>query len=90
MEGGQPVELKEIPMDVRNKAVREALRQIQPQQAETVLKSIGLTEEERRCLMDSIGGADLTRISGELHVSDRTLDRRRRSALDKLRAELEQ
>ena len=90
MEGRKPVEVKEVAVETRNRALREAMHKLQPQQVEAVLKNIGLTEEERRCLMDSIGGADLTRISSELHVSDRTLDRRRRSALDKLRAELEQ
>ena len=76
-------------MDVRNRAVREALQQIQPKQAETVLKNMGLSEEERRCLMDSIGGADLTRIGGELYLSDRTVDRRRAKALNKVREALE-
>lgn len=84
------MELKEVPVDVRNRALREALHRIGPQQADAVLKSVGLTEEERRCLMDSIGGADLTRIGGDLYLSDRTVDRRRAKALNKLREALEE
>lgn len=83
------MELKEIPMDVRNRAVREALRKVQPQVAEAVLKNIGLTDDELRCLMDSINGADLVCIGGDLHLSDRTVDRRRAAALNKLREALE-
>lgn len=83
------MEVKEVAVETRNKALREAMHKLQPQQVEAVLKNIGLTEEERRCLMDSIGGADLTRISSELHVSDRTLDRRRAKALNKVREALE-
>ena len=76
-------------MEIRNRAVREALRSVPPDCARVALKECGLTEEESRCLVEHIGGADLTKISDELHLSDRTVDRRRAQALNKLRESLE-
>lgn len=83
-------EVKEVPMDARNKALREALKCISTQQARVVLASCGLTEEERRCLLEHKDGADLQWISEKLKTSDRTTDRRRAAALTKVRKELEQ
>lgn len=77
-------------MDIRNKAVRAALKQIPAQQVRVVLQSCGLTPEEQRCLLEHNDGADLQYISGKLNTSDRTTDRRRAAALTKLRKELEQ
>lgn len=76
-------------MEIRNKAVRDAIKQIPVGQLRAVLADCGLTAEEQRSLLEHRAGADLTRIGGEMHLSDRTLDRRRASALDKLRRELE-
>lgn len=77
-------------MEVRNKALREAIQQIPVEILRVVLADCGLTEQELRSLLDHRAGADLTRIGGELYVSDRTLDRRRASGLEKLRKQLEQ
>ena len=80
---------KEIPMEVRNKALREAIRQIPLEVLRVVLADCELTEQELRSLLDHRAGADLTQIGGKMYVSDRTLDRRRASALNKLRTKLE-
>ena len=84
------MELKEVPVEIRNKALREATRLVPVEVLRTVLADCGLTEQEQKSLLEHRTGADLTRIGGEMFLSDRTLDRRRRSALDKLRVELEQ
>ena len=80
---------EEFSVEIRNRAIREALRQIPVQKARAILSDCGLTKEEQKSLLDHNSGADLTRISTEMNVSDRTLDRRRASALHKLRVELE-
>lgn len=77
-------------MDIRRRAVREALNTIPEHKVRVILADCGLTEEEQQCLLRHRGGEDLTRISREMCNSDRTTDRRRASALDKLLRELEQ
>lgn len=84
------MELKEVPVEIRNKALREAMGRVPVEVLRTVLADCGLTAEEQKSLLEHRTGTDLTRIGGELYLSDRTVDRRRRSALDKLRVELEQ
>lgn len=81
--------LEAIPLDVRRKALREALKQIPKDKAKVVLADCGLTEEEQRSLLEYNDGADLQWISTHLYTSDRTVDRRRASGLEKLRIALE-
>lgn len=91
MEDGESVvRLEEISVEVRNRAVRKALKEIPVKQLRTILADCGLTKDEQDSILEHCDGADLTWISEKLNVSDRTLDRRRASALDKLRRELEQ
>ena len=90
MEGKKPVEVKEFSVDIRNRAMREALDQIPIKQLPVILEDCGLTAEEQKCLLCHRRGSELIGISEQLHVSDRTVDRRRASALNKLRLELEQ
>ena len=90
MEEDEPVGIKEIQMDSRRRAVREALNTIPEHKVRAILADCGLTEEEQQCLLRHRRGADLIGISEQLHTSDRTVDRRRASALDKLLRELEQ
>lgn len=77
-------------MDVRRKALREALKKFPREKAKVVLADCGLTDEEQRSLLEHIDGADLQWICTQLNTSDRTVDRRRASGLEKLRIELEQ
>lgn len=76
-------------MEIRNRALREAMKQVPPEVLRANLAGCGLTEEEKQSLLEHADGADLIRISGEMHLSDRTLDRRRATAMNKLRSALE-
>lgn len=76
-------------MDIRRKALREALKQFPRDKAKVVMADCGLTEEEQRSLLEHNDGADLQWICTHLNASDRTIDRRRASGLEKLRRELE-
>lgn len=84
-----PTQVKEVPVDQRNKALRAALKQLPAEKVRVVLAGCGLTPEEQKSLLEHLGGADLNWISGKINTSDRTTDRRRASALAKLRKELE-
>ena len=53
-----------------------------------VLADCGLTREEQASLIEHNAGADLQWIATSLHASDRSVDRLRFSALEKLRHEL--
>lgn len=81
--------LEDIPMEVRNKALREAISTTPLSVLTTVLDGCSMTADEKTSLLEHRSGADLIWISGKLHLSDRSTDRRRASALNKLRAELE-
>lgn len=90
MENGQSVvRLEGIPIEIRHKAIRQAMKEIPLDQLKEILADCGLTEDEQRSLLEHRDGADLTWIYQQLNISDRTLDRRRSSALEKLRVELE-
>lgn len=77
-------------METRRKAMREALGKIPVHQLPVVLQDCGLTEEEQKSILEHIHNADLTWISQKINTSDRTVDRRRNSALEKLCREMEQ
>ena len=83
------MKVREISVDERNKALREALKKTSVDQLKIILADCGLTDEEQKCILKHRDGADLIWISGKLNLSDRTTDRRRASALNKLRVELE-
>lgn len=80
---------EEIPMEVRKKAMREALKQIPVRQLPVILEDCGLTKDEQQSILEHCSGADLTWIAREISASDRTIDRVRASALDKLCREME-
>lgn len=82
--------LEGIPIEIRNKAMRQAMEETPISQLRAILPDCGLTEDEQKSLLEHREGADLTYISRELCTSDRTMDRIRHSALRKLRTELEQ
>lgn len=84
------MKVREISVDERNKALRKALKKTPEDQVKVVLADCGLTDEEQKCILEHRDGADLIWISGKLNMSDRTTGRRRASALNKLRVELEQ
>lgn len=84
------MELKEIPMETRKRALREALMQIPDYQAKAVMRSCGLSEQEQEALLEYKEGADIIWIGGKLHMSARTVGRRRATGLEKLRRALEQ
>ena len=92
MENGKSVvmDFKEIPMEIRKKAMREALTKIPVHQLPVILADCGLTEDEKISILESRDRADLIWISQKLNTSDRTTDRRRSSALDKLCREMEE
>lgn len=80
---------EEFSVEIRNKAIREALNEVPLTAAKAVLADCGLTKEEQMSLLEHKSGSDLTRISFDLYLSDRTVDRRRASGLKKLRTALE-
>ena len=84
------VRLEGIPIEIRNKAMRQAMEETPISQLRVILRDCGLTEDEQRSLLEHREGADLTYIGRQLNTSDRTLDRIRASGLKKLREELEQ
>lgn len=92
MENGKSVvmDFKEIPMEIRKKAMREALTKIPVHQLPVILADCGLTEDEQISILESRDRADLIWISQKLNTSDRTTDRRRSSALGKLCREMEE
>jgi DNA-binding NarL/FixJ family response regulator len=91
MEHKEPVvRLEGIPIEIRRKALRQAMDEIPVDQLREILAECGLSEDEQRALVDHRDGADLTWIAQRISASDRTVDRRRSSALEKLRIELEQ
>lgn len=91
MEDRKPVvRLEGIPIEIRRKAMRQALKEIPLDQLKVILSDCGLTEDEQKSLLEHRDGADLTWICSRLSTSDRTLDRIRAAALEKLRIELEQ
>ena len=77
-------------MEERRKAMREALKKTPVHQLPVILVDCGLTEDEQRSILEHRSGADLIWISGKLNTSDRTVNRRRSSALDKLCREMEE
>ena len=76
-------------MEVRKKAMREALKKIPVHQIPVILADCGLTEDEQKSILEHRDGADLIYISGKLNTSDRTVARRRNTALGKLCLEME-
>lgn len=91
MENGQPVvRLEGIPIEIRRKALRQAMKETSLETLRVVVPDCGLTDDEQSSLLEHREGADLTFIFDKLNTSDRTLDRIRASALEKLRLELEQ
>lgn len=76
-------------MEIRRKAMREALEKIPVHQIPVILADCGLTEDEQKSILEHRDGADLIYISGKLNTSDRTVDRRRNTALGKLCREME-
>ena len=76
-------------MEVRKKAMREALKKTPVHQIPVILADCGLTEDEQKSILEHRDGADLIYISGKLNTSDRTVDRRRNTALGKLCLEME-
>lgn len=83
------VMIGEITMEVRRKAMREALEQIPVHQLPVILADCGLTDDEQKSILEHLSHADLTWISNKICTSDRTLDRVRASALNKLCREME-
>lgn len=77
-------------MEIRNKALRSALKDFPRDKLKAILASCGLTQDEQKSLLEHNAGADLQWIATSLHTSDRSVDRRRASGLSKLRRELEQ
>ena len=91
MEQQEPVvRLEGIPIETRRKALRQAMEEIPINQLRQILAECGLTDDEQKSLLEYRDGADLVWISRKICASDRTVDRRRSSALEKLRIELEQ
>ena len=84
------VRLEGIPIEIRHKAIRKAMKEIPLDQLRVIFADCGLTEDEQKSLLEHRDGADLTWICQQLNTSDRTLDRIRSSALEKIRVELEQ
>lgn len=76
-------------MEIRRKAMREALEKTPVHQIPVILADCGLTEDEQKSILEHRDGADLIYISGKLNTSDRTVDRRRNTALGKLCLEME-
>ena len=76
-------------LDVHHRAMREALKKHIPlNKLQIVLPDCGLSQEEIVCVMEYCDLANRTWVAGTLHVSDRTVDRICRRALDKLCTEL--
>lgn len=76
-------------MDERKRALRAALRSIPYRQLEVILQSTDLTDDEKVCLVENLAGANRIWLSNKLHISDRTVDRTRASALEKLMRDLD-
>lgn len=75
-------------LDAHHRAMREALKNIPLKMLPVVLQDCGLSQEEVVCVTEYCDKANRTWVAGKLHVSDRTVDRICRSALDKLCTEL--
>lgn len=75
-------------MDIRSRALRQALRILPKQRAAVVVKSCGLTAEEERCILEELDGADLTWVAGALNASHRSVGRLRAKALKKIGIEI--
>jgi hypothetical protein len=56
---------------------------------EVILQSTDLTDDEKVCLVENLAGANRIWLSNKLHISDRTVDRTRASALEKLMQDLD-
>lgn len=76
-------------MDERKRALRAALRSIPIRTLEVILQSTDLTDDEKVCLIENLAGANRIWLSNKLHISDRTVDRTRASALEKLMRDLD-
>lgn len=83
------IDFEGMPMEERKKAMREALKKIPMHQLPVILADCGLTEDEQKSILEHRDGADLIWISRKINASDRTVNRRRTSALDKLCREME-
>ena len=70
--------------------MRDALSRVPVKQLPVILQDCGLTAEEIECLIEYCDKANRTWIAGKLHVSDRTVDRIRLRALERLCAELDE
>jgi hypothetical protein len=79
---------EEIDVEIRNRALREALKKFPRNKMTAVLNDCGLTPDEKAALMEQKDGADLLWIAGKLNTSKSTVDRLRASAITKLRIEL--
>lgn len=82
------MDFKEIDVEIRNRALREALKKFPRKKMAVVLDDCGLTADEKTALMEQKDGADLQWIAGKLNTSKSTVDRLRASAITKLRTEL--
>ena len=79
---------EETDVEVRNRAIREALKKFPRSKVAVVLNDCGLTADEKTAILEQKNGADLQWIAGKLNTSKSTVDRLRSSAINKIRAEL--
>ncbi len=76
-------------MDIKSRALRQALSILPRKRAAAIVQACGLTAEEERCILEELGGADLTWVSGAMSTSHRSVGRLRASALRKIGIEIE-
>lgn len=72
-------------MDDCTKEIRNLIRQKPPLQMVRFVKSFGLTLEEEECiLLLEVKGKSILQISNQLHCSEQTVRRRRKSGFNKI------
>lgn len=75
-------------MNIRSRALRQALNTLPRQRAASVVRACGLTPDEERCILEELDGADTTWVSGAMSTSHRSVGRLRASALRKIGIEI--
>jgi len=75
-------------MDIKSRALRQALSILPRQRADAIIRACGLTAEEERCVLEGLSGADTTWVSGAINASARSVGRLRARGLKKIGIEI--
>ena len=83
------MDFKEIPMEIKAKALREAIKDLTPGKSVPVIQSFGLTQDEEKYIIQAdVERKSVVQIAMENNVSPEVVKRRREKAYARMILEL--